>query len=63
MFSYQVRLVLNPEVEILKLVKVLHTLPQLFDVPRDYNSAMEEQIAQASPYWELCSLLETTMWF
>lgn len=44
--SFQVRLVLNPEVETLRLVKVLHTQPQLFAVPRDYNRAMEEQMAK-----------------
>lgn len=46
MLSFQVRLVLNPEVETLRLVKVWHTRPQLFAVPRDYNRAMEEQMAK-----------------
>lgn len=46
MLSFQVRLVLNPEVETLRLVKVWHTRPQLFAVPRDCNRAMEEQMAK-----------------
>lgn len=38
MLSFQVRLVLHQEVAILRLMKVLHTLTQLFAVSKEYRT-------------------------